>query len=189
MSGRKGVATLKCPLSGAAVKKLEAGDLVRITGTLVAARDKAYARILDRLRAKKQLPFKLRGATIYHCGPLVERTPEGWRVISAGPTTSARLDSMQVEFVKRTNTKALVGKGGMGADVAKGVSKLGCAYLAFPGGVGAVAARAVKSVENMYWQDLGLAEAIWMFRVEDFGPLVVAIDTKGRSLYASPMSK
>ncbi len=183
MSGKEGVTTLKTPLSKQKVKKLQAGDLVKLKGEIITARDKAYARILEHLRAKKQLPLKLNNAVVYHCGPLTKQTPEGWKVISAGPTTSARLDPMQEEFVKRTGVRALVGKGGTSKKVAEGLSKLGCVYLAFTGGVGALGAQAIKSVKHMWWQDLGLTEALWELRVEDLGPLVVAIDTKGNNLY------
>ena len=74
-------------------------------------------------------------------------------------------------------------------DVAKEMKKHGCVYLAFPGGTGALAARDIKSVEKMYWQDLGLAEALWVFQVESFGPMVVAIDTRGGNLYVRPKPK
>lgn len=183
MSGNRGVTTLKTPLGKREVEELQAGDLVRLTGKIVTARDRAYARILEHLRAKKRPPIKLNNAVVYHCGPLVRRTPEGWKVLSAGPTTSARLDPVQAEFVKLTGVRALVGKGGVGKGVAEKLPELGCVYLAFTGGAGALGARAIKSVERVWWQDLGLMEALWELRVKDFGPLVVAIDTKGNNLY------
>lgn len=183
MSGNRGVTTLKPPLSEREVKKLRAGDFVKLTGKIVTARDNAYARMLKLLRARKRLPVDLRGGVVYHCGPLVKRTPKGWKVISAGPTTSARLDELQAEFVRRTGVRALVGKGGIGEKVAREISGLGCVYLAFPGGAGALAARAIKSVERVLWRDLGPAEALWTLQVRDFGPITVAVDTRGRSLY------
>jgi len=125
----------------------------------------------------------LTGAVVYHCGPLVKRTSGGWKVLSAGPTTSARLDDVQAEFVRRTGVRGLIGKGGVGAQVAEELSRLGCVYFAFPGGAGALAARSIKSVKHVYWKELGLAEALWVLRVEDFGPLVVAVDVHGKNLY------
>ncbi|MEA1904319.1 MAG: FumA C-terminus/TtdB family hydratase beta subunit [Candidatus Hadarchaeota archaeon] len=183
MSGNTPVTTLKPPLSEREVKKLRAGEFVKLTGKIVTARDRAYARMLKLLRSRKRLPVDLRDGVIYHCGPLVKRTPKGWKVISAGPTTSARLDEIQAEFVRRTGVRALVGKGGISEKVARKIGGLGCVYLAFPGGAGALAAQAIRSVERVLWRDLGPAEALWTLQVRDFGPLTVAVDTHGRSLY------
>jgi tartrate/fumarate subfamily iron-sulfur-dependent hydro-lyase beta chain len=103
-------------------------------------------------------------------------------VISAGPTTSARLDPMQVDFVRATGVRALIGKGGVGGEVAKNLARLGCIYLAFTGGAGALAASQVEEVENIFWEELG-PEAIWVLRVRDFGPMVVAVDLRGNNLF------
>ncbi len=61
--------------------------------------------------------------------------------------------------------------------------EFGCVYLAFTGGAGALAAKGIKAVKAVHWGDLGMAEAVWHFGVEDFGPLLVAMDAKGGSLY------
>ena len=167
------------PLSEGDVRRLHAGDFVLINGKVFTARDKAYNRVISGMKP----PIDLKGGVIYHCGPIVRRTPSGWRIISAGPTTSARMDPMQVEFVRRTGARALVGKGGIGADVAKNIAELGCVYLAYTGGVGVLAAKQIAEVEGLLWEDLGYAEAMWALRVKDFGPLVVAIDTHGENLY------
>jgi fumarate hydratase subunit beta len=169
---------LKTPLKPEDVEVLRAGDLVTIDGTIVTARDRVYARII----AGEKPPIDLRGGVVYHCGPIVKRTDRGWNVISAGPTTSARLDSMQVEFVRRTGAKVLIGKGGVGKDVVENLAKLGCVYLAFTGGAGALAASQVEGVENVFWEELGL-EAIWVLRVRNFGPMVVAVDAHGENLF------
>jgi len=177
------VVKLRPPLDEQQIKRLQVGDFVSISGRIIAARDKAYARALESLRSGKRLPLNLHGATIYHCGPLVKKTEEGWQVLSAGPTTSARLDHMQAEFVELTGVRALIGKGGVEEGVASELRRLGCIYLAFTGGAGALAALAIKKVEKLLWQDLGMAEAIWVLRVRDFGPLVVAIDLHGGNIY------
>ncbi|MDI6642808.1 MAG: FumA C-terminus/TtdB family hydratase beta subunit [Candidatus Hodarchaeaceae archaeon] len=167
------------PLSEGDIRRLRAGDLVTITGRIVTARDKAHVRITK----GRKSPVGLRGGVIYHCGPLAKRTPKGWQILSAGPTTSARMDPMQVEFVKRTGVRALIGKGGVNEEIAGQLAKLGCVYLAFTGGAGVIAARAIEKIEKILWEDLGPAEAIWVLRVRNFGPLVVAVDTRGNNLY------
>lgn len=177
------VTNLSPPLSNRDVKKLRVGELVKINGQIMTARDRAYVRALELLRVGKRLPLDLRGAAIYHCGPIVRKTPHSWQILSAGPTTSARLDRMQAEFVRRTGARALIGKGGIGEEVAAELARLGCVYLAFTGGAAVLAAQAIEKVENVLWQDLGTTEALWVLRVRNFGPLVVAIDTKGDNLY------
>lgn len=170
---------LSPPLSENDVRKLRAGDLVSITGKIVTARDKTYARAISGAK----LPVDLQGGIVYHCGPLAKRTHSGWKIVSAGPTTSARMDRMQVEFIESTGVRALMGKGGMGEKVTGQLVRLGCVYLAFPGGAGALAAKSIEKIEGVFWEDLGVPEALWVLRVRDFGPLVVAIDTKGNNLY------
>ncbi|HID60937.1 MAG TPA: hypothetical protein EYP46_03660 [Hadesarchaea archaeon] len=167
------------PLSEPDIRKLRTGDLVSITGKIVTARDKAYTRAIS----DAKLPVKLQGGIVYHCGPLAKRTPSGWKVVSAGPTTSARMDQIQAKFVKLTGVRALIGKGGVGEKVAGQLARLGCVYLAFPGGTGALAAKSVAKIEGVFWRDLGIPEALWVLRVRDFGPLVVAIDTRGDNIY------
>lgn len=90
---------------------------------------------------------------------------------------------MQAEFVERTGVRALVGKGGISEEVAAELARLGCVYLAFTGGAAVLAAQAIEKVEKVLWQDLGAAETLWALQVRNFGPLVVAVDTKGNNLY------
>lgn len=174
---------LRLPLNDKKIKQLKAGDIVNVSGTIVVARDMAYARALNLLRLGKKLPVNLRGCVVYHCGPIAKKTARGLKIVSAGPTTSTRLDNMQADFVQLTGVKALVGKGGVGEDVAAELARLGCVYLAFTGGAGVLAAQAIKKVEKVFWQDLGTAEALWVLRVCNFGPLVVAIDVHGQNIY------
>ncbi|MBS3815601.1 MAG: fumarate hydratase C-terminal domain-containing protein [Hadesarchaea archaeon] len=183
MSGEK-IKSLTTPLTDKDIDGLEVGDLIEISGTIVTARDKAYARVLEYIRANKELPLDLNNKVIYHCGPLTQKNNDDWKVMAAGPTTSARLDDIQVEFVEQTGVKGLIGKGGLSKKVGEKISDLGCIYLAFTGGAGALAAETIESVEDVIWSDLGSAEAIWVLEVKKFGPLTVAIDSEGASLYS-----
>lgn len=183
MSEDEEIVTLDPPLTEEEVDELEAGDLVEISGTIVTVRDEAYERILKLSGEGKELPVDLEGGVVYHCGPLAESTDGGWKIIAAGPTTSARLDELQVNFVESTGVRALVGKGGVGKEVASNLCSLGCVYLAFPGGAAALAAEAIKSIKDVIWEDLGTVEATWILEVEKFGPMIVGIDVGGRNLY------
>lgn len=170
---------LRPPLSAEEVRSLRAGELVTIQGRIFTARDKAYSRIVGLGRA----PVDMKGGVVYHCGPVVVREGGGYRIISAGPTTSSRMDSMQEDFLRITGARAIIGKGGLGDEAAAKLPELGCVYLSFPGGAGVLAAEMVEKVEGVVWEDLGPAEAIWILRVKNFGPCVVAIDARGNSLY------
>lgn len=108
---------------------------------------------------------------MYHCGPLAVRRGGGWVVVSAGPTTSARMAAETLEAVKRLSTPIVIGKGGLGGLEGE-LEALGAVYLVFPGGAGSLAASSVERVEAVYWlDDLGPAEAVWLLRVSGLGPL------------------
>ncbi|MEM2874956.1 MAG: FumA C-terminus/TtdB family hydratase beta subunit [Candidatus Hadarchaeales archaeon] len=161
------------------MRGLSAGDTVTISGTLVTARDKAYARVAS----GAGLPVDIKGGVVYNCGPLTRKVGGKIEIVSAGPTTSARMGRLQAEFVRRTGVRAILGKGGLSREVGDQLASLGCVYLAFPGGAGALAAEYVEKIEGVHWLDLGEPEAVWVLRVRDFGPLLVTIDTRGKNLH------
>lgn len=177
------VKELSLPARRKDVGWLKAGDLLFLTGEVVTARDQAHLRMLDLLSRGKELPVDLTDGALYHCGPVVKREGKGWRVLSAGPTTSARVDPLLPRLLPRLGVRAVIGKGGVGEETRKVMKEKGCVYLAFPGGCGALAARAVEEVKEVHWLDLGLPEAMWVLEVRGFGPLVVAVDSRGRDLY------
>ncbi len=174
---------LKTPLSTEEVAKLRVGDTVYVSGVVVAARDAAHKRMLEYIERGEKLPVDLRGGVIYHVGPVVRRTERGWEVISAGPTTSARMEAFEADVIEKLGVKLVVGKGGMGKRTAEAMKKHVAAYAIFTGGAGVLAAKAIKRVVDVHWLDLGMAEAMWVFEVEDFGPLTVMIDPTGRNYY------
>lgn len=178
---------LKTPLKKEDIEKLNAGDIVYISGEILTTRDEAHARILEMGEKNEELPFSLKGAVIYHCGPLMQQTENGWKVVSAGPTTSGRMSKMTPPLLKAHNVRAIIGKGGM-----KGVAdalKNGSVYLAYTGGCAALAAELIKEVKAVHWLDLGMPEAVWVLRVEEFGPLIVGIDVKGKDIFAEVREK
>jgi len=113
------------------------------------------------------------------------KQPDGsWKIIAAGPTTSMRMESVEPEFIERTGVKMIIGKGGMGPRTAEAMRKFKAVYAVFTGGAGALAAEAIKSVKAVHWLDkLGMAEAMWVFEVEEFGPLTITIDSTGANYY------
>ncbi|WP_297513174.1 FumA C-terminus/TtdB family hydratase beta subunit [Thermococcus sp.] len=166
---------LRTPLSTEDVLRLKAGDVVYLSGEIVTARDSAHRRILS--LPKEKLPFNPEGAVIYHCGPVVRKTHGSYEIVSAGPTTSARMNRY-LDGVLDLGIRGIIGKGGMKAEPFRGRA----VYFAFTGGAGSLAAKSVKRVRAVHWLDLGIPEALWVLEVEDF-PLLVAIDAHGNSLY------
>ncbi|TDA26168.1 MAG: fumarate hydratase [Archaeoglobi archaeon] len=168
---------LRAPV-GEEILRLNAGDIVYVEGEVLTARDKAHARIVEMLEKNMKPPFEINRAIIYHCGPIIS---EG-KVISAGPTTSDRMSSFVPRIVEKVDAIAFIGKGGFSGKAVEAM-KGKAVYLAFTGGAGAFAASRIKRVKGVFWEDLGMAEAVWVFEVENFGPCIVAIDSKGNSIY------
>lgn len=170
-------------------RKPRLGDVLYLTGTVVTARDAGHRRALELLNRGEKLPVDLRGLAIYHMGPIVKKTGDEWKVYAAGPTTSARLETYEAEFLEKTGARVVVGKGGMGSKTAEACKRLGAVYAIYTGGAGALAAKAIKRVKGVEWMDLGSPEAMWILEVEDFGPLTVIIDSEGRNLYEEVRSR
>jgi len=174
---------LKTPISEEEIRKLRVNDVLYITGTVITARDQAHRRVLEYVREGKPLPVNLEGLAVYHCGPVVRREGDKWIAVAAGPTTSTRMDLYEDEFIKNFKVRVVIGKGGMGKRTTEAMAKYGAVYGAFTGGAAILAAKAIKRVRGVEWLDLGTPEALWIFEVENFGPLTVAIDSHGNNLY------
>jgi fumarate hydratase subunit beta len=160
---------LKTPL-GDEVLQLKAGDHVELSGTVYTARDEAHLRMKE-----KGIPFDPKGAVIYHCGPVIR---DG-RVIAAGPTTSARMNEME-GFLIEKGVRAFIGKGGMGPTV-RGQLRSKGVYFAFTGGCAALASSHM-TLKGVYYEDLGMAEAVWAIGLDRL-PLVVGIDSHGFDIF------
>jgi fumarate hydratase subunit beta len=173
----------KTPISEDQIRKLKVNDVLYVTGTVVTARDQAHRRALEYFKEGKQLPLNLEGLAVFHCGPVVAKDGDKWIAVAAGPTTSTRMDIFEDEFIKNFKVRVVIGKGGMGKKTTDAMAKYGAVYGAFTGGAAVLAARAIKNVKSVEWYDLGMPEAMWVFEVEEFGPLAVAIDSHGNNLF------
>ena len=174
---------LRTPLSENDVRALRLGDTVTIDGTIVTGRDEVHIRALEHSREGRKLPIDLEGAAIFHSGPIMKKDGGNWRAIAAGPTTSSRMNSLEPEFIERFGVRAIIGKGGMSQPTVDAMARLGCVYLAFTGGAAVQGAEGVTDVKGVEWLDLGMPEAMWIMEVKGFGPVTVAIDANGNSLY------
>jgi len=174
---------LKTPISEADVRKLKVNDVIYVSGIIFTARDQAHRRALELHKEGKKPPIDMTGLAVFHCGPIVKKEGEKWIVVAAGPTTSTRMDLFEDEFIKNFKVRVVIGKGGMGKKTTDAMKQYGAVYGAFTGGAAVLAAKAVKNVKSVEWFDLGMPEALWIFEVEDFGPLTVAIDAHGNNLF------
>ena len=162
-----------------ALKVLKAGEEILFSGYVYTARDQAHKKLTDLIKRKKKIPLDLTNQIIYYCGPT--ETPKGKIIGSAGPTTSARMDEF-VEPLLKKGLLAMIGKGRRSKKVQELIKKYGAIYFVAPAGCGALLSKKVVSKELIAFKELG-PEAIYRLKVNDF-PLVVAIDSKGRSIYA-----
>lgn len=173
---------LRLPISFDVVEKLRVNDMLYITGSVFTARDMAHEKM--RAMDPKDFPFNPSGMALYHCGPLMKQEHGEWVAASAGPTTSSRLEEVEDIILDRFDVHIIIGKGGMGERTLKALKKTGSVYVAFPGGAGVFAAEKITHVIQVYWlEELGMPEAVWVLEVKEFGPLIVAMDSTGKSLY------
>ncbi len=167
------------------VRELRIGDQLYLSGTIFTARDAAHRLLLALQDKGVEIPFDIVGLPLYHCGPLMRKVKDTWHVISAGPTTSMRMEPLAASFLSLFGPKIIIGKGGMGPATQAALRREGAVYTHFTGGAGALAAVAIEGVERVFFlQELGMVEAVWLLRVKRFGPLLVTMDSTGENLYS-----
>ncbi len=173
------------------VKELRVGDIVWVSGVVVTMRDLAHRRALELLEKGEEIPFAkyLRNGAIFHAGPIAREVGGEWRIVSIGPTTSARMDRYAYDVVKELGVAVILGKGGMGEGARRACRELGAVYLELVGGTASLITKSVKRVLEVHWLDLGIPEAAWVLEVELMGPCIVAIDSGGRDVHEEVMSR
>ncbi len=175
------------PLAEAQVRALRVDDTVTLQGTLFGIRDATQIALFDRGRATR---FDLAGHAVIHTAPNVRKVaasaefPTGYAPVCIGTTTSARMERFTRPLLGRCGVRLIIGKGGLGAESLAAFAELGGAYLAITGGTAALETTWVEAIEDVDLDDLH-PESLWRFRVRDFGPLRVAMDSHGGSVYAA----
>jgi fumarate hydratase class I len=176
LTGREVVLT--APLTEEAVRALRVGDVVLISGDVFTGRDAVHAHLMNNAP-----PVDLRGAVLYHCGPVMLKQDGEWLVKAAGPTTSSREEPYQATVIEKYGVRAVIGKGGMGAKTLAALEKSGAVYLNGIGGAAQFYARTVERVLGVHLLEFGIPEAMWHLRVRDFAA-IVTMDAHGHSLHA-----
>ncbi len=169
--------SLTTPLTDEQVRSLRVGDVVLLSGRAYTGRDAVHHHLMSH-----EPPVDLRGGVIYHCGPVVAKDGDSWRVTAAGPTTSIREEPYQADIIKRYGVRAVIGKGGMGAKTLAGLKESGAVYLNAIGGAAQFYARAIERVEGVSLLEFGTPEAMWHLTFHDF-PAIVTMDAHGNSLH------
>lgn len=165
---------INTPLEREEVKKLKAGEEVLLSGVIYTARDQAH----KRLTQAKKVPLNLKGQVIYYCGPTPR--PKNKIIGSCGPTTSSRMDEFTPALLKK-GILAMIGKGRRSKTIVQAIKKYKAIYFLTYAGCGALLSKYIQKAAKVAYKNLG-PEAIYKLEVRDF-PLIVGIDTRGRSIY------
>jgi L(+)-tartrate dehydratase beta subunit len=174
------------PLSEAQVRALAIHDTVTLQSTLFGVRDATQIHMFDRGRRTR---FDLAGHVVIHTAPNVKPVPKsaahpaGYAPVCVGTTTSDRMERFTRPLMRDYGVRIIVGKGGLRDESLQAFRDLGGAYLAVIGGTAALETTWVEQIEDVDFDDLN-PESLWRFRVRDFGPLLVAMDSHGGSIYA-----
>jgi fumarate hydratase class I len=168
---------LQAPISDEQIRALKVGDVVLISGRMLRGRDAVHAHLMHH-----EPPVDMRGGVLYHCGPVVAKDGDGWRVTAAGPTTSIREEPYQADIIQRYGVRAVIGKGGMGGKTLAGLKESGAVYLNAVGGAAQFYARCIERVDGVSLMEFGTPEAMWHLHVRDF-PAIVTMDAHGNSLH------
>ncbi|HSU43378.1 MAG TPA: fumarate hydratase C-terminal domain-containing protein [Casimicrobiaceae bacterium] len=176
---------LTMPLTEAAVRRLRINDTVTLQQRLFGIRDATLIALFDRGRATR---LDLQGQAVIHTAPNVKKVaassiyPTGYAPVCIGTTTSMRMERFTEPLLRDLGVRIVVGKGGMGASSLAAFREFGGAYLAIIGGTAALETTWIEAIEDVDLDDLN-PESLWQFRIRDFGPLLVAMDSHGGSLY------
>ncbi|HEY7004376.1 MAG TPA: FumA C-terminus/TtdB family hydratase beta subunit [Gaiellaceae bacterium] len=171
---------LTFPTDEETIRSLRAGDSVLVDGHIIGIRDRTQVRIFDQGVAP---PMDLDGAFLLHTAPGVRKIGPGkYEPVSIGTTTSARMVRFTEPLGRDYGVRAICGKGGLPDEAIEPMREHGMVYFAIVGGAAALETTQIEEIEEVAWEEL-MPECLWKFRVKDFGPLTVGIDSHGTSLF------
>lgn len=187
---------LTIPLTENAIRSLQVGDPVSLSGVMITGRDTVHKWMIDTFVKETRQPTSdditvyrsikpiLNDGIIYHCGPVVAGLETGsYKFVAAGPTTSTREEPYQGDVMRHFTIRGVIGKGGMGPKTLQACQEVGGVYLHAIGGAASLIAMSVTKVIEVFKLEFGVPEAMWVIQVKDF-PAVVTMDSHGNSLHA-----
>jgi L(+)-tartrate dehydratase beta subunit len=176
---------LPTPVSESDIRRLKINDTVTLQNTLFGIRDATQIHMFDHGRKTK---FDLTGHAVIHTAPNVRKVsissefPAGYEAICIGTTTSDRMERFTRPLMTQNGVRMIVGKGGMREGSSEAFAELGGVYLAIIGGTAALETTWIEQIEEVDMDDLN-PESLWRFKIRDFCPLLVAMDSHGGSIY------
>jgi fumarate hydratase subunit beta len=175
---------IKLPASRDDVAGLQLGEMVTLSGpVVVTAGIPTHHRILDFIHRGEDVPVNMNEAAFFHLGSYSQETESGFEILYMNPTTSTRFNSLMPELIRHFNLRCIGGKGGLDAECAKALGEVGGVYLSFLGGGAPIISSAIRKIRKVAWDDLISHYRLVELEVERLGPLTVAIDARGNSLY------
>ena len=182
---------LSTPVSEAEVRRLRINDTVTLQNTLFGIRDATQIHLFDKGR---KTHFDLNGHAVIHTAPNVRKVaisaefPAGYEPVCIGTTTSDRMERFTRPLMTENGVRIIIGKGGLREGSAKAFIELGGVYLAIIGGTAALETTWIEQIEDVDLDDLN-PESLWRCKIRDFGPLLVAMDSDGGSIYQDVRSE
>ncbi len=177
---------LKIPLAAEELEPLEVGTVVYLDGVVYTGREGVYKKVLEDGAALPAGVTELSNAN-FHCSPAAAVEADGsYTVGGVTATASFRFSQWMRDWLELSGAKVIIGKGGMSPqDYRDILVPAGAIYLTTVGyGTGALLGRGIKGVRAVHWiEELGNAQAMWLFEVENFGPFIVESDLRGNSLF------
>ncbi len=170
--------SLTCPVSEEQIRALKVGDVVLLNGEMHMGRDALHHHL-----STHDSPVDLKGAIIYHCGPVALQKDGKWFLNAAGPTTSIREEPFQADIIKKFGLRGVIGKGGMGKKTLAALKECGAVYFNAIGGAAQYYTKCITEVTGVDFLEFGIPEAMWHITVKDF-PVIVTMDAHGNSMHA-----
>lgn len=175
---------LNLPMSRADAQSLQLGDMVTLDGPIVmTAGIPTHRRILDGIRSGEPPPIDMTGAAFFHLGSYSREVEGGFEILYMNPTTSTRFNGVMPEIIRHFDLRCVGGKGGLDAECAQALRDVGGVYLSFLGGGAPLHSSAIRRILAVGWEDLISHYRLVKLEVDGLGPLTVAIDAHGNSLY------
>ena len=175
---------LHTPITSEVARNLECGDIIFLTGEFVGtAGHPTHKRLYQCIERGEEPPIDLHGTAFFHLGSMSEQKDGRIYPRYVNPTTSTRFNAFIPRIVRHFGITMLAGKGGLDADCLAAMQDVGCVYLSMIGGSAPLLTDGIVEIVETGWDDLIMQFRLTRFRIENFGPLMVAIDAHGRSVY------
>jgi fumarate hydratase subunit beta len=173
---------LKVPLSEKDCRGLKIGDVVFLSGCIFTGRSLFYIRAIEH-GIIPPIDYE-RINVLFHAGPMMKMEDNSWKPVSMTLTASIRFEKYCADVIRKLKLRAVVGKTTLGPESMKVMEEFGAVHLTSVGIMTNILPAQVKEVLGVHFLDeIGKTEASWVMQVENAGPFLVDIDTRGNNLF------